>query len=451
MLLNVMQQHIFISLSICLSARLRLLFFSRITRFVRDFLRMMSNEAGVVYTLRKCYLVHGSDSSFPPLPFACTYECVCVLPSCESGWRTVAVPLIHRYGYVALFSLLANSLERTHSNWMDASVHALDAQQEQQPAESNEALPPLAHAAAGVLGASLSTAIFYPLDVVRTHAHVCGQRGSNSTPSLQCMLRQKGLRGMYGGFSLAVVSYSIGWGTYMGVFRAVQGRLSSFVSGAINVGKGEKVAHVNSSSLMAACDVASGTAAAVVMGTVVTPLTLLKTRRQLHAERSGVSICSSWSCLRGIVASEGLRSLMRGLGPQILLNGNIVVQIAIYERLRRYVVEQKSQPSSFDVAIISSLSKAAATVLFNPMEVVRTRLQDVRSCSRPEYSSMVTGLRTIWCSEGTRGLYRGLAVNVCRVVPATTLAFVLYEKFLLAFSTMNKHERAIHIDAGCSA
>ena len=60
----------------------------------------------------------------------------------------------------------------------------------------------------------------------------------------------------------------------------------------------------------------------------------------------------------------------------------------------------------------------------------KTRLQDRRNAGNPAYANMSSAFRTIWQNEGLRGLYRGVGVNVMRVIPTTVCAFVLYEKFL---------------------
>jgi solute carrier family 25 folate transporter 32 len=82
------------------------------------------------------------------------------------------------------------------------------------------------------------------------------------------------------------------------------------------------------------------------------------------------------------------------------------------------------------VACVSGLSKAVASTVCNPLEVCRTRLQDRRNFGNPDYANMSAAFRTIWRNEGVRGLYRGVGVNVMRVIPTTVCAFVLYEKLV---------------------
>ncbi|CBH14660.1 mitochondrial carrier protein, putative [Trypanosoma brucei gambiense DAL972] len=323
---------------------------------------------------------------------------------------------------------------------MDATLHDKSTRQNTAPTCLSKAeTKPSIHAAAGLLGASISTAMFYPLDALRTQMHVCKGGDVNQLSSLRQVIRQKGLRRLYAGFAVSVTSYGIGWGAYMAVFKSVQQNLSAYVS-SNQIGGGSGSA--KSGSVTAGCNVLSGCAAAITTGTVVTPLCVIRTRQQLFDGSNGAKPQNCWQGFKAIVENEGCGALMRGMIPQILIMGNTIIQMAIYEELRHYIVEQKIQPTSFDVALISSVSKAVASALFNPIEVVRTRLQDKRNCTSPEYRSMTVGLRTIWRTEGIRGLYRGVWVNLCRVVPTTSVSFILYEKFLAILSHHNARRAA---------
>lgn len=297
---------------------------------------------------------------------------------------------------------------------------------------------PWMHGAAGVLGGSLAMMAFYPLDFLRTRMHTLHQ-GSRTMPlrSAGEIVRQEGLRGMYRGIAVSVVSHSFGWGAYLLTFRSAQDRIEKLMER--HDAKVRELAgntqrsftfdrYVGSSSrdFMAAC------VAATITGTMITPLHVIKTRRQLCDHTHGKTASDSFW---GIIRNEGWRAMFRGLGPQILLTGNTTVQVTIYEWFRRNAFTNHDDPSSFEVAVASAFSKAVACVLFNPLEVVRTRLQDRRNHLSTEYSSMTSGLQTIWRTEGFAGMYRGLPVNVLRVIPSTVAAFVLYEKCLWLIRT----------------
>lgn len=302
--------------------------------------------------------------------------------------------------------------------------------------------PPLAkgeqpwmHGAAGVMGGSAAMMLFYPLDFLRTRMHTLHQ-GSRTMPlrSAREIVRHEGLRGMYKGIGVSVVSHSVGWGLYLLTFRSAQQHITALLGDRLdNTGLGN-----SGRDFLSAC------VAATLTGAAVTPLHVIKTRRQLydsHRTYNGVRaqpLPAGVAGVRAIVRQEGWSAMFRGLGPQILLTGNTTIQVTLYEWFRRNFFTNHEDPSPLQVAMASAFSKAVACALFNPLEVVRTRLQDQRNHGSQAYRSMSAGLQTIWRSEGLLGMYRGLPVNIARVIPSTVMAFVLYEKCLWGIRTTNE-------------
>lgn len=221
---------------------------------------------------------------------------------------------------------------------------------------------------------------------------------------------------MYKGIGVSVASHSIGWGLYLLSFHSAQRQIADLLE--------KRGYHDCNASYR---DFASACVAATATGTILTPLHVLKTRRQLSAGSEG-------GC-RSIVKKEGWRTLFKGVVPQVVLTGNTTIQVTLYEFLRRRFFTNTDDPSPWQVAMASAVSKAVSSALFNPLEVVRTRLQAHKSQGFKEYKGMMDGLATIWRTEGITGMYRGLPVNVARVIPSTVFAFVAYEKCL---SMMNE-------------
>lgn len=282
-----------------------------------------------------------------------------------------------------------------------------------EPEEIDAPPVPWMHGAAGIAGGSISMTLFYPLDFLRTRMHTYDGKETSQLRSVREIVRQEGFKGMYRGVGVAVGAHSIGWGTYLTLFRAAQGRLASMWGGPSSLG-----------DFIAAC------CAACVTATMVTPLNLLKTRAQLHDEATKPQPRGVIGKLRHIARTEGWRSLFRGVGPQILLSSHTTIQVALYECIKRQLWGNDHAPVS-GVALASAASKSVAAAVCNPLEVCRTRLQDKRNLAKgDQYSSMRAAFRTIWMEEGVRGLYRGVGVNVCRVVPTTVVAFVMYEEIL---------------------
>eukprot|EP00758_Cryptobia_borreli_P006429 Tbor_TRINITY_DN5152_c0_g3::TRINITY_DN5152_c0_g3_i1::g.25697::m.25697/K15115/SLC25A32, MFT; solute carrier family 25 (mitochondrial folate transporter), member 32 len=276
---------------------------------------------------------------------------------------------------------------------------------------SKEPLPWM-HGLAGVAAGSISMAMFYPLDFIRTRMHT-HSRSHRMKDIITEITKQEGIRKMYRGVGVAVGAHSIAWGLYLTMFRISQHQFDSIY--------GRRYVFF---------DFLSAGFAAIVTSTVITPLVLLKTRTQLSdatgRERPPKGI---YKGLRHIATTEGYITLFKGLGPQILLSSQTVIHVAAYEGLKRNIWGN-DQPSLQGIAVISAISKAFASALYNPLEVVRTRLNDKKNINDTGYGNMYQGFRTLLRTEGIVGLYRGVFVNVARVIPSTMVAFMLYESIL---------------------
>ncbi|ORC92130.1 putative mitochondrial carrier protein [Trypanosoma theileri] len=307
--------------------------------------------------------------------------------------------------------------------------------------EHDKPIGPLMHGAAGVLGGSIATAIFYPLDFLRTRMHT--YRGGNTYPlrSARQIIREEGLTGVYRGITVSIISHSLGWGMYLMTFRTAQQKF--FGPLEKNLIKNDTLSDKDTHKGSATCDFMSACVASIITGTMITPLNMIKTRRQLYDVRTYHKPRGFFSGLKAIVTTEGLSTLFRGVGPQILLTGSTTIQVTLYEGIKREIFSDNNNPTSLEVALASAVSKATASTICNPLEVVRTRLQDKRNRSLFEYRSMSAALCTIWRTEGVLGLYRGLPVNICRVIPSTVMAFVLYEKCLAAVVALNSMARPL--------
>lgn len=71
-----------------------------------------------------------------------------------------------------------------------------------------------------------------------------------------------------------------------------------------------------------------------------------------------------------------------------------------------------------------TVSTTCGQLVTYPLALVRTRLQ-----ANPDKRNTMTGLfRQIIDKEGFFGLYRGMALNFVKVVPAVAISYVIYEK-----------------------
>jgi len=149
--------------------------------------------------------------------------------------------------------------------------------------------------------------------------------------------------------------------------------------------------------------------------------------------------------LRSILKEEGWRGLYKGLGPGLVLVSHGALQFMAYEEGRKLLIAYRSQKStdqlmntkgedlltSQDFAVLGASSKLFAVFLTYPYQVIRSRLQQ-----RPSKEGFFK-YRNTWHAfedairyEGLRGLYKGIVPNLLRVVPSSSVTFLVYESVL---------------------
>jgi len=239
---------------------------------------------------------------------------------------------------------------------------------------------------------------------------------------------------MLSGLLPSMLGSGTAWGAYFYVYSKSKGRKSR--SGKV---------------LTDLDNLLSATEAGVVVSLATNPIWVVKTRLQLQDRRAfaqGASKASprmysgSMDCLRRIITEEGIGGLYRGLLPSLLLVSHGAIQLAVYERLKalamsipRKKVNQKSQKNRVQITeagLCGALSKAAATIVTYPSQVLRSRLQQRMDIRELKYTGLLDVLGSTLRREGVRGLYKGLVPNLIRVMPQSAVTFLVYETVLHA-------------------
>lgn len=164
---------------------------------------------------------------------------------------------------------------------------------------------------------------------------------------------------------------------------------------------------------------------------ITNPIWVIKTR-MISTERSTPGAYSSIiDGIKSIYQKEGIIGYYRGLLPALFNVGQGAVQLSLYDIIKRHMINQHidktdEQLTTFQYFYASSLSKMVSTVMFYPLQVVRSRLQVV-STSNKLKSATAMSLQ-MFHNEGIRSFYKGLSANLLRVVPATCTTFLVYEK-----------------------
>ncbi|XP_052818650.1 mitochondrial thiamine pyrophosphate carrier-like [Mya arenaria] len=179
----------------------------------------------------------------------------------------------------------------------------------------------------------------------------------------------------------------------------------------------------------------AGAVSNIVARAVVQPFDVLKIRFQLQVEPISSSSSSSkyrsiLQAIRCIVREEGPRALWKGHVPaQILSVGFGVVEFTCFEYITKIL--WYGLPESFQTrykplahALGGSLSSTLATVVIQPVDIIRTRI--IAQGEPKVYRSMYHAASSIIRTEGFRGFYKGLAPACLGVAPQMGLQFGFY-------------------------
>ena len=171
----------------------------------------------------------------------------------------------------------------------------------------------------------------------------------------------------------------------------------------------------------------SGALAGSMASTIIYPLEIAKTR--LAISRPG-TYSGIFDCLVKTRAIGGTRALYQGIAPNLLgVIPYASVDLSVFGILKRaYEIEfEDDEPGALPLLVCGGLSSTAGQLVAYPLQLLRTRLQAQGLPGvKVQYSGMFDAARQIYASNGVRGFYRGLAANIAKALPATSISFAVY-------------------------
>jgi solute carrier family 25 phosphate transporter 23/24/25/41 len=180
--------------------------------------------------------------------------------------------------------------------------------------------------------------------------------------------------------------------------------------------------------------------AGMVSQFAVYPLDTLKFRMQcettakgLHGNALIIQTAGKMWRQNGIVAFyRGLPMGLIGIFPYAAIDMGtfeyLKRRIAMKNAKKRGCHEDDAQPSSFATACVGGFSGALGASMVYPLNLLRTRLQSQGTILHPRtYTGITDVFHQTIKGEGVRGLFKGLAPNLLKVVPAVSITWVVYE------------------------
>jgi solute carrier family 25 protein 38 len=131
-----------------------------------------------------------------------------------------------------------------------------------------------------------------------------------------------------------------------------------------------------------------------------------------------------------VARADGAAALLRGAGPVLLRDAPFSgLYLAAYEALRRGAAERRPavppRVRDFGAALLAG---AAASVLTQPADVLKTRQQMARAPGAPPATLRAVLAHAGGLRAGLLALYTGTAARVAKRALSTALTWTLYEE-----------------------
>lgn len=190
----------------------------------------------------------------------------------------------------------------------------------------------LANGVAGMTSSLFAQSVFVPIDVVSQKLMVQGYSGhaqySGGIDVARKILRSDGIRGLYRGFGLSVVTYSpssaVWWASY--------GSSQRFIWRHLDQGGKYDEASPSVQKIMLV-QAAGGIIAGATASCITTPLDTIKTRLQVMGNDNSSSIKQ---VAKDLIKEDGWKGLYRGFGPRFFsMSAWGTSMILTYEYLKR--------------------------------------------------------------------------------------------------------------------
>ncbi|XP_051789057.1 calcium-binding mitochondrial carrier protein SCaMC-1 [Erpetoichthys calabaricus] len=173
----------------------------------------------------------------------------------------------------------------------------------------------------------------------------------------------------------------------------------------------------------------AGSLAGATAQTIIYPMEVMKTRLTLRktGQYSGM-----FDCAKKILRREGVKAFYKGYIPNILgIIPYAGIDLAIYEGLKNkwltHYAKDSANPGVLVLLGCGTISSTCGQLASYPLALIRTRMQAQASVEGAPQLSMVSLTKKIIVKEGFFGLYRGIAPNFLKVIPAVSISYVVYE------------------------
>ncbi|EGF80399.1 hypothetical protein BATDEDRAFT_11642, partial [Batrachochytrium dendrobatidis JAM81] len=296
----------------------------------------------------------------------------------------------------------------------------------------------------GGVGGALADAVMHSTDTVKTRLQ--GQLTARSekyqgmAQAYRTILKEEGVRGLYGGFTAAVIGSLLSHGVYFAAYEAIKREL-------ISSGLNPEASYFIAGGL--------GDVAASVF---YVPSEVLKTRLQLQGHYnnphslSAHNYRSTFHASTTILEKRGIAGMYHGWGATLIRDVPFTaIQFTLYETLKSFFVHTHCDDDPLKLTTwhdmaSGGISGVVAGCVTTPLDVIKTylmtqRLSKLGSTSfvlpakptpnnAPTYAGVISAGRGIYGRAGISGLFSGVGPRMLWTGMQSTAMFMLYELML---------------------
>ncbi|KNE72367.1 hypothetical protein AMAG_16850 [Allomyces macrogynus ATCC 38327] len=267
----------------------------------------------------------------------------------------------------------------------------------------------------------------YPFEVLRTRMQADSVTHQKSIVNLiRRIVRQEGVLRLYRGIFPAVGGSFPAQATYYAAYEFGHHQYDQLLRRA--------TCHTAPGALPASSDLAAhalaGLTAELAAAMFYLPADTISQRLQTQPRFSFAHAVHQYrgagDVARAIFATHGLRGFYQGLAPHLLAYvPSGAVYWGAYEAAKRKILTGGAVKSEWGVnACAASVAGAAAVLVSNPADVLRTRVQTYDAPKPPRLWDLA---RKMWADEGVAGFTKGLRPRLMVAVPGSVLALSGYE------------------------
>ncbi|KAI8914278.1 mitochondrial carrier domain-containing protein [Gorgonomyces haynaldii] len=271
--------------------------------------------------------------------------------------------------------------------------------------------PATDQAIAGFIAGASSTIVLHPMDLIKNRFQINENKNHSFTSTGLSIVKREGLRGLYRGLGPNFWGATCSWGFYFYFYQIAKDGFQE--------AKLRPEQHLMASA-----------AAGALTASMTNPIWVVKLRMVTQNAQDPNAYTGLIDGLQKMWKHEGIRGFYRGFVPALFGVSHGALQFMAYEFLKAKRIEQRGhidKMPTLEYITMAVISKTFATVLTYPYQVVKARLQVQPEYVARQYNGVLATIGDIYKHERIYGFYKGMGVNIIRVMPGTCITFGVYE------------------------